>query len=527
MLEISYYKKKYPLLYKLFSKLIPFLSLVFIFFVLVSGYISVKYPKSFWFYFLFSIIIIFYIWWLIRGFEYIFLLLTGFSRYNSYQKINFENIFSSTPKNKQETLLFKKYERSTLKAEDIYHWVIIPTFKDPYLMLKDTFDSIKNSDFNNKKIIITLAGEEADKENFETIKDNFLRNYSDKFLFINTTLHPKWIEWELPWKGSNVTYAAKQTYRKILDLWLKPENILVSVMDSESIVQNTYFDALTLEYCLTKDEMRDKTIYQPMLFLFNRFFDSPFFSKVIALATTFYILAASIKWIWTRAQAVQAQSLKSLLGTNFYSVETITEDWHQYYRTYCVYNWKFRVHPVYTYVLLEPVIWKTLWESVKLQYNQIKRWAHWVLDFPYIILCFIDKKWKLPVLRTLYEIFRLLEVSVLWSSLQFILFMGTIYFSLIGFIYSSLLQLITFLWMIIMFIIIIITLLFLPWKSLNSKTKRYVEGFKYILYSFTIMGPLLFVLNWLPALHAQLMILFWKPMWKFNVTKKYRTDNKA
>jgi hypothetical protein len=66
-------------------------------------------------------------------------------------------------------------------------------------------------------------------------------------------------------------------------------------MDSESIIQDTYFDAISLEYCLTSEDMQDKTIYQPMLFLFNRFFSAPFFSKVISLSTTFYILSASIK----------------------------------------------------------------------------------------------------------------------------------------------------------------------------------------------------------------------------------------
>jgi len=524
MLEISCYKKKYPLSYKLFSKVVPFLSLIFIFFVFISWYLSIYHPKSFWFYWLFSIIIIFYIWWLIRWFEYIFLLLSGFSRYKSYQRLNFKNIFMEKPKTKQEKLLVTKYSNVSIKENKIYHWVIIPTFQDPYSMLKDTFESINDADFDNKKIIITLAGEEWDKENFLNIEKEFLRTYKDKFLFINTTLHPKWVEWELPWKGSNVTYAAKHTYQKILDLWIKPENILVSVMDSESIVQNTYFNALTLEYCLTDDYMKDKTIYQPMLFLFNRFFSSPFFAKVVALATTFYILAASIKWIWTRAQAVQAQSLESLIWTDFYSVETITEDWHQYYRTYCTYNGKFQVHPVYTYVLLEPVIWKDIYESLILQYNQIKRWAHWVLDLPYIILC-LYKKWdKLPKLRTFYEIFRLLEVSVLWSSLQFILFMGTIYFSMIWFVYAWLLQIITFLWLIILMVVTIITLFFLPWDKIWSNYKKYYEWWKYVIYSFTIMWPLLFILNWLPALHAQLMILFWKPMWKFNVTKKYREE---
>jgi len=68
-------------------------------------------------------------------------------------------------------------------------------------------------------------------------------------------------------------------------------------LDSESIVQDRYFDFLVFEYCITEDDMKDKTIYQPMLFLFNRFFKSPFFSKVIAISTSFYILAASIKGI--------------------------------------------------------------------------------------------------------------------------------------------------------------------------------------------------------------------------------------
>jgi ABC-type multidrug transport system fused ATPase/permease subunit len=520
-IEISYYKNKYPLAYKLLSKLIPFLSLFLIFLVLFSGYLSIFYPKSFWFIVLFIIIVSFYVWWLIRWFEYIFLLLTGYSRFKSYQKIIFENIFNEKPNSKVEQKFFSLYKNSSLKEKDIIHWVIIPTFQDPYEMLKDSFDSIKNSKFDNKKIIITLAWEQADEENFKNISEKILNEYKEKFLFINTTLHPKWIEGEIPGKGSNISYSAKQTYKKILDLGYKPEQVLVSVLDSESIVQDKYFQALTLEYCITEDNMKDKTIYQPMLFLFNRFFESPFFSKVVALATTFYILAASVKGVGARAQAVQAQSLKSLLETNFYSVETITEDGHQYYRTYCAFNGKFQIKPVYTYVLLEPVIWKNIFESIKLQYNQIKRWAHWVLDFPYIVLCFWENKQKLPKLRTLYEIFRLMEVSTLWSSLQFILFMWTIYFSIIGAQYANLLKYITFLSFIVLVFVLLITLFFLPWYKL-SKIYRIYEASKYILFSLTIMWPLLFVLNWLPALHAQMLILIWKPMGKFNVTKKYR-----
>jgi len=67
--------------------------------------------------------------------------------------------------------------------------VIIPTFQDPYEMLEETFESIKISDFDNKKILITLAGEYADKDNFLQIKDKIFQKYANTFGYLNFTLH--------------------------------------------------------------------------------------------------------------------------------------------------------------------------------------------------------------------------------------------------------------------------------------------------------------------------------------------------
>ena len=434
-----------------------------------------------------------------------------------------QNIFKWNPSTKLEAYFIDKLKRAKLSYNEIYHWVIIPTYQDPVEMIIDSLNSIKSANYDKKRIIVTLAGEEKDKENFEKIKKEIKNKFQNIFLDLNFSLH-KQIEGELPWKWSNVSYAAKIKYKELLKkVWKNSENqIIVSVLDSESILQDKYFNTLTLEYLITPDDMKDKTIYQPMLFLTNRFFSAPYFSKIIALSVGFYILWSSLKNIWARAQAVQAQSLKSLIETNFYSVETITEDGHQYYRTYCRFNWKFQVKPFYAYVLLEPVIWKNILESLKLQYNQIKRWAHGCLDFPYILTCFIEKYKNLPKLRTLYEIFRLLEASVLRSSLQFILFFWWIFLAFIWEWYSSLFAIFNLFALLILAIILIISLFFLPWYQIKSKKRRTIEMIKYVIFSFTFMGPLLLILNWLPALHAQLLILFWKPMWKFNVTKKYR-----
>jgi len=88
---------------------------------------------------------------------------------------------------------------------------------------------------------------------------------------------------EIQGKGSNIKFAAKSTYKDILNIVSK-DKVLVHTLDSESIVQKNYFSAMTLEFCLTDCEKRHKTIYQPMLFLINRFFEAPYFSKIIALS---------------------------------------------------------------------------------------------------------------------------------------------------------------------------------------------------------------------------------------------------
>ncbi len=518
-MEISYLKQKYPFLRNIFLRIIPFLTVLLLLLIIWAGILYYFTGNNSFGYFVSVLFVILYTWWVIRWIEYIIFVIWGILRYKNFQKLNLDNIVNWKPINKQEKLIYDKYKKSDLKVNEVYHWIIIPTYKDPLEMLNDTFESIKHSNVNLKNVFITLAWEYSDRKNFTKIKEFISSKYKDTFWFLNFTLH-KLVPWELQWKGSNVSYAIRTTFKEILN-YAPAEKIMVHIMDSESIVQDRYFLSMWLEFCLT-DSMRHNTIYQPMLFLLNRFEKAPYFSKIIALSVGTYILGASIKGVGVRAQAVQAQSLKSLIDTNFYSVESITEDWHQYYRTYCTFNWKFQVKPVYSYVLLEPVIGKNIIESLILQYNQIKRWAHWCMDLPYILLCFIDKFKKLPKLRTLYEIFWLTEASVLWGSLQFILFFWSIFLISVFNYFSWVFIVFNFITLLILVVILFISYwFFLQINNLN-KVQLSWELFKYSILSFTLMWPILLILNWLPALHAQLMILFWKPLGSFNVTKKYR-----
>jgi hypothetical protein len=95
------------------------------------------------------------------------------------------------------------------------------------------------------------------------------------------------------------------------------------------------------------------------------------------------------------------------------------------------------------------------------------------LDLPYLVLCAYEKWKKLPKLRTLYEIFWLIEASVLWGSLQFILFFGSIFLALNGNAFWEVLLLFNALALIVLLMVLLISYWFFPFKVLKFRNKLF------------------------------------------------------
>jgi len=65
-MEISYFKKKYPLAWGIFSRFIPFLTVVFILLFILSYFLSKFYKLDIFWWLVGFLFITFYVWWLIR-----------------------------------------------------------------------------------------------------------------------------------------------------------------------------------------------------------------------------------------------------------------------------------------------------------------------------------------------------------------------------------------------------------------------------------------------------------------------------
>ena len=223
-----------------------------------------------------------------------------------------------------------------------------------------------------------------------------------------------------------------------------------------------------------------------------------------------------------------AQPLDALIDVNFWSCETIVEDWHQYWRSYFAYEWRYEVVPIFTKVYQDCNLNNTIFETAKAQYTQIRRWAHWAEAIAYVACQWKHNFKKLSFWRMFYELWRLIEWIISWSTLHLILMSWIVLTLVKDFSISSTFSLWTAvsLFTRIAFILLILTvslqLMFSPWYQLKTKKRKIFEILKFIVVYTWILWPILLIFSWLPALHTQIMLMLNKPMKKFNVTEKIR-----
>ena len=130
-----------------------------------------------------------------------------------------------------------------LKLEDVLHVVLYTTYKEPKEVLQGSLNSLKEVDFPEKQIIVVLAGE-AREAHSDLKLDALKKQYQEYFKDILVTIHPDNVEGEIPAKGANATYAARQVKEYLLKSGLKLENVIISCFAADTCSDKNYFSCL-------------------------------------------------------------------------------------------------------------------------------------------------------------------------------------------------------------------------------------------------------------------------------------------
>jgi hypothetical protein len=408
--------------------------------------------------------------------------------------------------------------------KDVYHVIILPSFKEGKDLIKETLNSILQSDYPKEKIIIVLSQEERAGREFENSALEIQKEYKDKFLKFLVTVHPNNILGEIGGKGSNVAWAGKVAKEFIDNLKTIPyENILISSFDVDTKIYPKYFACLTYYYLTTQNPTRAS--YQPIPVYNNNIWQAPFFSRVVSTSNTFWQMIQQ-----ERAEKLTTYSSHTTPAKAFFEIgyphNVVQDDSRIFWKAYLYYDGNYKVVPIYYLVSMDAVMAKGFWKTAVNQYKQQRRWAWGAAEIPYIAFGFLQNK-KIPFWPKLANLITIIDGFWSWATAALLLFAlgwlpiflggAKFNFTVLSFNLPILTGRIMTISMIGMLVSAVLSTLLLPPLPKGQNQFKKISVF----LQWVFLPVTLIIFGSMPALDAQIRLMLGKYM-GFWVTEKIR-----
>lgn len=304
------------------------------------------------------------------------------------------------------------------KPSEVLHVVILATYNETLETLRPSIRAMTQVKYDLKKIWFVIAyeqrGGDKDRERVETLQKEFSGVFG-KFLAFE---HPDGIVGEVKGKGPNVTHSGREVLKLIQKEGVPINDVVITTLDADHRPDPAYFQHLT--YAFVTSESPKHYAYQPIPMFFNNIWDVPAPMRVIATGNSFWVIINSVRPHLLRNFAAHAQPLSALIETDFWSVNTIVEDGHQFWRSFFKFDGQYRVEPIYAPIYQDAALASGYFRTFKNQYLQLQRWAYGVSDIPYVAIQSAHHP-KIPFGQRFINMWRLFEGHYSWATAPLIL----------------------------------------------------------------------------------------------------------
>ena len=406
--------------------------------------------------------------------------------------------------------------------QDIYHAIIITMYNETLDVLEPTVESVLASTFPKEKMIVTIAYEERGGEAGEKVAKALRKKYGKKFGYFLLSKHPDGLPNEVIGKGGNITWAGKNLQKFVDEKGIKYSDVIVTTLDSDNRPHKVYFDQVAYEYIVHEERLH--MAFQPVSLFTNNIWDAPAVTRVVACTNSFWNLVCTMRPLDLRNFASHSQPLEALVGMNFWSVRTIVEDGHQYWRSLFYFDGDYEVYPIRAPIGQDAVLNDTLLKTLKAQWIQLRRWDYGASDVAYVGTYLFSKKRTVPFLTLFAKFVRLLDGHVTLAAIAPIVAFGGWVPLLFNIESRDLLShnlplVVSRIQMVaatMMFISILLSL-----KMLPPRPARYKKTKKIIMVLQWIISPVIaIVYSSFCAFYSQTRLMIGRYMEKFDVTKK-------
>jgi len=308
------------------------------------------------------------------------------------------------------------------RPADLYNLVIIATYNESYEVISPTIQSIINSTYDKKKLIIVMAYEERGGEETERTVERLQKRFGPKFFEFILVKHPRDLPDEVIGKGGNITFAGKYMQQWLLEKGIEYKHVMVTTLDADNRPHPTYFDYLTYEYVVNED--RKHLSYQPVILFTNNIWDVPAPMRVVATGNTFWSIITAMRPHMLRNFASHSQPMEALVEMNFWTTRSIVEDGHQFWRSYFHFSGNYAVSPMHVPIYQDAVLDVTYRKTLKAQFVQLRRWMYGASDIPYVAVRIFSKKRTAPFWPSFVWFVRALDGYVTAASVSILVAVG-------------------------------------------------------------------------------------------------------
>ena len=421
-----------------------------------------------------------------------------------------------------------KSKTLNVSHEDVYHLILIPFYKEPYEVIKESIDSITSSNYDKNKMIVILGAEERAGEDAIKVLNRIKNEYQDKFYKFDTTIHPANLEGEIPGKGSNESWMGEFAKKEIVDKENIPyKNILVSVFDVDTKIYKEYFGILTYKFLTSKKPLQSS--YQPIPLFINNIYETPAIARVISFSATFWQMMQQARPERLTTFSSHSMPFQALADIGFWGKDLVSEDSRIFWQCFLHYNGDWKVEPLNYPVSMDSAATPKLWQTLKNIYKQQRRWGWGVENVPYMLEGFRKNK-VIPFYKKLYWSFITIEGFHSWATNALLIFalgwlplyLGgeSFNYSLLSYSLPEVTRFIMTLAMIGIASSAIMSVILLPPKP------KWFRWYHYLIYilQWILMPITLIIFGSLPGLEAQTRLaLGGRFKLGFWVTPKFRT----
>ncbi len=309
-------------------------------------------------------------------------------------------------------------EPTVIRPEALFNAVILATYNESRDILEPSVKALTEVDFPLKHIILLIAYEERGGATTKQVANDLVAEYGHLFAHAAAIEHPDGIPGEVKGKGPNITYTGRYLEKYCVEQQIDPENVIVTTFDADNRPSRNYFPYLSYEYAININRIHKS--YQPIPMFYNNIWQAPAPMRVIATGSSFWMIMESMRPDRLRNFSAHAQGLKALIETDYWSLTTIVEDGHQFWRSYFKFDGDHQAVPLFAPVYQDAVLANGYLRTFKEQFIQLRRWAWGISDFPYIIKNSITNR-RFGMWDKLVQIGRFSEGHFSWATAPLLL----------------------------------------------------------------------------------------------------------